>query len=106
MILGILVVASGCRKLQDVIDMKRLGYGNWMMVLILAVVNVVMGAALIVNSLDAALFFLQLMGAGLIFSGVTDCVTCFYLAKRAYFDDLNAVDSTFAEVVDQDGEKD
>ena len=45
-ILGILVVASGCRKLQDVIDMKRLGYGNWMMVLILAVVNVVMGAAL------------------------------------------------------------
>ncbi len=107
-ILGVLVVASGCRKLQDVIDMKRLGYGNWMMVLILAVVNVVMGAALIVNSLDAALFFLQLMGAGLIFSGITDCVTCFYLAKRAkgYFDDLNAVDSTFAEVVDEDGKKD
>ena len=98
-ILGVLVVASGCRKLQDVIDMKRLGYGNWMMVLILAVVNVVMGAAL---------FFLQLMGAGLIFSGVTNCVTCFYLAKRAkgYFDDLNAVDSTFAEVVDEDGKKD
>ena len=47
-------------------------------------------------------------GAGLIFSGITDIVTCFYLAKKAkgYFDDLNAVDSTFAEVVDGDGQKD
>ncbi len=107
-ILGILVVASGCRKLQDVIDMKRLGYGNWVAVLILAAVNVVLGVALIANSLDAALLFLQLVGAGLIFSGVTDIATCFYLAKKAkgYFDDLSAVDSTFAEVLDEDGQKD
>ena len=109
LILGILVVASGCRKLQNVIDMKRMGYGNWVYMLILAAVNVVLGAALIVNSLDAALFVLQRVGAGLIFSGVTDCITCFYLAKKAkgYFDDLNAVDSTFAEVVDadEDGQK-
>lgn len=107
-ILGILVVASGCRKLQDVIDMKRLGYGNWVAVLILAAVNVILGAALIANSLEAALFFLQLVGVGLIFSGVTDCITCFYLAKKAkgYFDDLEAVDSTFVEVVDADGQKD
>ena len=109
LILGILVVASGCRKLQNVIDMKRMGYGNWVYMLIPAAVNVVLGAALIVNSLDAALFFLQLVGAGLIFSGVTDCITCFYLVKKAkgYFDDLNAVDSTFAEVVDadEDGQK-
>ncbi len=106
-ILGILVVASGCRKLQDVIDMKRLGYGNWVTVLILAAINVVVGVALIFNSLNAALFFLQLVGAGLIFSGITDCITCFYLAKKAkgYFDELNAVDSTFAEVVEPDEPK-
>ena len=105
-ILGVLVVASGCRKLQDVIDMKRLGYGNWMMVLILAVVNVVMGAALIVNSLDAALFFLQLMGAGLIFSGVTDCASCLYLAGKVkkYFEDLEAVDGTYTEASESESE--
>ncbi|MCI8543123.1 HdeD family acid-resistance protein [Acetatifactor aquisgranensis] len=105
-ILGILVVASGCRKLQDVIDMKRMNYGNWVAVLILAAVNVILGAALIFNSLEAALFFLQLVGAGLIFSGVTDCITCFYLAKEAkgYFDNLEAVDSTFTEVADTDEE--
>ena len=71
-ILGVLVVASGCRKLQDVIDMKRMNYGNWVAVLILAAVNVILGAALIFNSLEAALFFLQLVGAGLIFSGIKE----------------------------------
>lgn len=107
-ILGILVVASGCRKLQDVIDMKRMGYGNWVVVLILAVVNVVFGAGLIMNAFDAALLLLQLVGAGLIFSGVTDCATCLYLAGKVkgYFDDLEAVDSTYKEVVDSDSESD
>lgn len=107
-ILGILVVASGCRKLQDVIDMKRMNYGNWLVMLILAAVNVIFGIALIANALDAALLFLQLLGAGLVFSGITDCVTCIYLARKAreYFDELETVDSTFAEVVDTDDKGD
>ena len=101
-ILGVMVVASGCRKLQDVIDMKRMGYGNWVLVLVMAVVNVVFGVALIINSLEAALLLLQLMGAGLIFSGVTDCVTCLYLARKIkdYYDRMETVDSTFVEVVE------
>lgn len=107
-ILGILVVASGCRKLQDVIDMKRMGYGNWVVVLILAAINVVFGAGLIMNAFDAALLLLQLVGAGLIFSGITDCITCLYLAGKVkgYFEDLEAVDSTYKEVVDSDSESD
>lgn len=105
-ILGVLVVASGCRKLQDVIDMKRMGYGNWVLMLVLAAVNVVFGAALIMNAFETALLLLQLVGAGLIFSGVTDCVTCLYLAGKVkrYFDDLEAVDSSYKEVVDSDSE--
>lgn len=99
-ILGVMVVASGCRKLQDVIDMKRMGYGNWVLMLVLAVVNVMFGAALIVNSFQAAMVLLQLMGAGLIFSGITDGAICLYLAGKVkgYFDDLEAVDSTYTEV--------
>lgn len=100
-ILGVMVVASGCRKLQDVIDMKRLGYGNWVMVLIVAAVNVVFGVALIANSLEAAMLLLQLVGIGLIFSGITDFASCLYLAgkMKEYFDNLETVDSTFVEVV-------
>jgi len=44
---------------------KKKGRGR-KLVLILAAVNVILGAALIFNSLEAALFFLQLVGAGLI----------------------------------------
>lgn len=103
-ILGVLVLASGCRKLQDVIDMKRMEYGNWVLMLVLAAVNVAFGVVLIVNPFETALLLLQLMGAGLIFSGVTDCAVSIYFAGKikGYFDDLQAVDSTFTEVVEED----
>lgn len=46
----------------------------------------------------------RLLGVGLIFSGITDCATTLYFAGkiRDYFADLNAVDSTFVEIVDED----
>ena len=42
-LLGVLVLISGCSKLQDVIDMKRMNYGNWIVMLIFAVINVIFG---------------------------------------------------------------
>ena len=103
-ILGIMVLASGGVKLQHVIDMKRMGYGNWMTVLILAVINVVLGVVLVVNPFETVVLLFQLVGAGLIFSGITDCVTAFYVAGRVkeFMDSLRAVDSSFVEVVDED----
>lgn len=107
MILGILVVASGCRKLQDVIDMKRMEYGNWVLMLILAAVNVVFGAVLILNPFETLVLLFQLVGAGLIFSGVTDCFVILYFAGRIkeYYDSKWAVESTFSEVPDKGKEK-
>lgn len=101
-ILGILVLASGCVKLQHVIDMKRMDCGNWIAVLILAAVNVIFGAVLIANPFDAVILLFQLVGAGLIFSGITDCITVFYIAGRmkGVLDRAQAVDSTFTEVVE------
>lgn len=103
-ILGILVLASGCGKLQNVIDMKRADCGNWLAVLILAAVNVVFGAVLIANPFDTVILLFQLVGAGLIFSGITDCITVFYVTGRLkdVFDEVHTVDSTFVEVVEDD----
>lgn len=105
LILGVLVLASGCSKLQDVIDMKRMEYGNWVLMLILAVANVIFGVVVIFNPFETALLLFQLVGAGLIFSGATDCFTIIFFAKkiRKYYEELQAVDSTFVEVVNQDG---
>ncbi|MCI9190947.1 MAG: hypothetical protein HFH84_15315 [Lachnospiraceae bacterium] len=103
-ILGVLVLASGCVKLQHVIDMKRLDCGNWVAVLILAVINVIFGVVLIANPFQTVILLFQLVGAGLIFSGITDCITVVYVADRMkeFLDRAQAVDSTFTEVVEEE----
>lgn len=103
-ILGILVLVSGCGKLQDVIDMKRMEYGNWILMLLLAAINVIFGAVLIANPFETVVFLFQLVGVGLIFSGITDCVVVIYAANKIqkYYDNLRAVDATYAEVVIED----
>lgn len=106
-LLGILVLVSGLSKLQDVIDLKRLEYGNWIFMLALAIINIVLGLILIFNPMAVAALLFRLLGVGLIFSGITDCVTTIYFAGkiRDYFADLNAVDSTFIEIVDEGRER-
>lgn len=101
-ILGVLVVASGCRKLQDVIDMKRMEYGSWVGMLVLAALNVVFGAVIILNPFETAVFLFQLIGVGLIVSGATDCLVALYFAGKLkrYMEKLQAVDSTFEEVTE------
>ncbi len=103
LILGVMVLASGCGKLQEVIDMKRAGCDSWIVILIMAALNAAFGIVLIIDPFKTALLLLQLVGVGLIFSGITDCVTLFYVKHKmkGYFDRLLKVDSTFTEVVDE-----
>lgn len=100
-ILGIMVLASGCGKLQNVIDMMRGEYGNWIVMLILAIINVVFGVILIVNPFDTVILLFQLVGVGLIFSGITDCFAAVYVAGRLgkFMNRMEAVDSSFVEVI-------
>ena len=102
--LGVLVLVSGLSKLQDVIDFKRMEYGNWIVMLVLAIINIVLGLILIFNPMETASFLFRLLGVGLIFSGVTDCFTTLYFAGkiRNYLAEMNAIDSTFVEVTDVD----
>lgn len=98
-VLGLLVLISGCSKLQDVIDMKRMGYGNWVIMLILAAVNVVFGIVLICNPFQAASLLLRMIGLGLIFSGITDGIITLYFAGKikAYF---KKAESTYEEILE------
>lgn len=104
-LMGALVLVSGCSKLQDVIDMKRLSYGNWGAMLAFAVVNVALGILLMCNPFKSAVLLFRLLGVGLILSGTGDCaVTVYFAIKiRRYLEELNAVDSTFVEVTEVNG---
>lgn len=103
-LLGIMVLVSGCSKLQDVIDMKRLEYGNWILMLVFAAVNVAFGILLMYDPFQSAALLFRLLGVGLIFSGITDCaVTVYFAGKiRRYLEELMAVDSTSVKETDPD----
>lgn len=99
-ILGILVLFSGCSKLQDAIDLKRLGYGSWIGMLVVAVINIILGIVLICNPFQAAIVLFRVLGVGLIISGVSECFSTIYFARKFHKFKLeqDAVDSTFEEV--------
>lgn len=80
--LGLLVLFSGCTKLQAVIDMKRLEYGNWLVMLAVAAINVVLGVLLIANPFEWVVLLFRLLGIGLILSGITDFAIAFYFAGK------------------------
>lgn len=99
-LLGVMVLISGCSKLQDVIDMKRTEYGNWIVMLAFAAVNLLVGILLIVCPIESAHLLFRLLGLGLIFSGITDCVITIYFAEkiRIYLESLHAADSASEEI--------
>lgn len=92
LILGAMVFLSGGSKLQDVIDMKRMGYGKWTVMLGIAIGNLLIGVLFMVNPFDSMDLLFRLLGLGLIFSGISDCAIAVYFAgkMKEYLDDLQA----------------
>ena len=99
-ILGILVLFSGCSKLQDAIDLKRLSYGSWVGMLVVAVINIILGVVLICNPFQAAILLFRVLGVGLILSGASDCFSTIYFARkfRRFKQERDTLDSTFEEI--------
>ena len=99
-ILGILVLFSGCSKLQDAIDLKRLSYGSWVGMLVVAAINIILGIVLICNPFKAAVLLFRVLGVGLILSGASDCFSTIYFARkfRRFKQEQDALDSTFEEI--------
>ena len=102
-ILGILVLFSGCSKLQDAIDLKRLGYGSWAGMLVVAVINIILGIVLICNPFKAAIVLFRVLGVGLILSGASDCFSTIYFAEklRRFKQEQEAVEGTYEEITSE-----
>ena len=102
-ILGILVLFSGCSKLQDAIDLKRLGYSSWAGMLVMAVINIILGIVLICNPFKAAIVLFRVLGVGLILSGASDCFSTIYFAEklRRFKQEQEAVEGTYEEITSE-----
>ena len=102
-ILGILVLFSGCSKLQDAIDLKRLSYGSWAGMLVMAAINIILGIVLICNPFKAAIVLFRVLGVGLILSGASDCFSTIYFAEklRRFKQEQEAVEGTYEEITSE-----
>jgi uncharacterized membrane protein HdeD (DUF308 family) len=72
MILGVFIIVSGCIKLQDCIDLKKLGNSAYPLMLVLALVFIIFGAVLVANPFESEVLLMRLIGVSLIISGMTD----------------------------------
>ncbi len=81
-ILGMIILFCGMVKLQYSIDLARLKYTRWGLVLAFAVINILYGIIMIVEPKFISDVIYLLLGIGLIISGVTDVVTIFVVEHR------------------------
>lgn len=71
-VLGFLVTISGILKMQNSVDMLRLGHGTWYVAFAMAIVNIVFGVLLLMNPFRTMELLLMWLGIGFVYSGVTD----------------------------------
>lgn len=83
-IMGVCVTISGIGKLQNALNLKRMHYDSSTMLLALAVINVILGFVLMWNPFTAAKVLFIVIGAGLVYSGVTDLITTLYVSKKIH----------------------
>ena len=81
-LLGIAVISSGFSKLQDGVDSARIGFPNGWQFVILAVISVVCGVLLMFGVFKEQALMLQVAGASLLYSGLTDLYATLYLTGK------------------------
>lgn len=78
-VLSFLILFSGAAKFQNSWDMKRLKHGTWIVHAIIALIGIVYGFILMIGVIKSNMD--TWIGVGLIYSGFTDLVSAFVLAR-------------------------
>lgn len=91
-ILGFIVLFSGLVKLQQAVELLRAKFDGWMPIMIMAVVNILVGCLAIFNPFKTVNFLLRLVGAGLLFGGITDLISTGYISSKTKKSDKDIID--------------
>ena len=81
-LLGIGIVISGIFKLQRGFEIRRMHRGSWAWVAVLGLVNILFGTLILLNPAVIAKIIMQLIGGGLIFSGLFDLITTLVVSRK------------------------
>lgn len=102
LILGIVIIVSGVKKLQDAINMIRLKVNGWLTVAILAVVATAFGIVMVCLADEAKNAIIRVIGIGLIFSGLSDAFSAIWFSSKAKASFPDKETSDLVEVNDED----
>lgn len=81
-VLGFLVTMSGIMKMQNSVDMLRLGHGTWHVAFAMSIINIVAGIVLLMNPFEAAQILIMCLGIALVYSGITDLYVTISISRR------------------------
>lgn len=81
LIVGIIIVISGVMKLENALDLRRMG-NHWIPLLVLAGINVLLGIMILANPQATAIFVTRVTGGVLVYSGVVDFITTLTVSAR------------------------
>lgn len=92
-VMGILILFNGVMKLQTALDAMKMKANRWGFLLVIAIITIILGLFVAFNPFKAAKTVLRLVGACMIFSGVTDLVNVIYISRglKNYIKDMEAL---------------
>lgn len=94
MAMGIIIIISGFVKLQKAVDLYRMNAEGVFGVGIMSLLTLGFGAVLLLNPFESASTLIMILGAGLLFCGVTDLIIglSFYSRMDRYEKEKHAID--------------
>lgn len=81
-ILGILILLDSIMKLQDALDLKKLGYQSWWLVMLVGILMAVMGVLILCNPFGTASMLVSFAGAVLVVNACVDLWDIFYISGK------------------------
>ena len=93
-LLGIAVLLSSIIKLQRSFDMLRAKYSRWWIFLIFSLLSAGLGVLLISHAFKSVLITIRVIGAVMIWNGITDIITGVFFIKKIkeFKQDMEAID--------------
>jgi uncharacterized membrane protein HdeD (DUF308 family) len=99
-VIGVVLVIHGIQDIKMALEAKSNGYGNWGVMMIIAIVGVALGALCIVNAFGLVTLATQIIGIALIYDGLTDLWIIFktLVAVHRAMQEEQALESEYKEV--------
>ena len=81
-VFGMLMVGFGIGGILRAVDAKKAGFATWGVLLALAIISIIMGWLIMANPFSVMETAVIIIGASLIYQGVTDIVSTLVVGKR------------------------